>query len=108
MQQQNARKQHAERIGLYLNVAAKTGAKSCRLPVYNSTEQVSNRSAESRHDGECGQAGGVVLRLTDIEEVGAARRLTGVTAAVQQNDTEDRQRNAVPRQTADRLHLNVK
>ena len=35
-----------------------------------------------------------------VEQVGAAGRLAGVTAAVEQHYTEDRQRDAVRRQTA--------
>jgi len=84
-------------------MSAETWSKVSSLPVNDTTEQVSNTATEPCHDGEGGQSSSVVARLTDVEEVRAARRLAGVTAAVEQDDAEDRQRDAVRRQTA-RLH----
>jgi len=81
-------------------MSTESWSKSSRLPVYHSAKQVPNGAAESSHDGEGGQSGGVVLWLTHVEEVRAARRLTGVAAAVEKDDTEDRQRDAVRRQAA--------
>ena len=88
----------------YLNVSTESGSQSSRLPVDDSAKQVTYGAAESSHDGERGKSGGVVLRLTDVEQVGAARRLTSVTAAVQQHDADDRQSDAVRRQQTARLH----